>query len=73
MKRTFNQRVKDLAAIIIDADLPKRLQAENDYLRRCQKYETAPRWIRDEKTNKLFERQCDGSYRAAYRLIPLAL
>jgi hypothetical protein len=31
-----------------------------------------PRWLRDEKTNELFERQKDGSYRAAYRLIPLA-
>ena len=29
------------------------------------------RWIRDEKTNELFERQTDGSYRAAYKLTPL--
>jgi len=31
-----------------------------------------PRWLRDEKTNELFERQADGSYEAAYRLTPLA-
>ena len=68
---TFKQRVRDLAAIIMDADLPKRLQAENDYLRRMQHYEMSPRWIRDEKTSELLERQGDGSYKAAYRLIPL--
>ena len=72
MTRKFAKRVRDLAAIIMDADLPKRLQAENDYLRRMQHYETSPRWIRDEKTNELFERQDDGSYKAAYRLTPLA-
>ena len=31
----------------------------------------ASRWIRDEKTDELFERQADGSYRAAYKLAPL--
>lgn len=30
-----------------------------------------PRWLRDEKTNELFERQLDDSYKAAYRLTPI--
>ena len=32
MKRTLEQRVKELAGLIVDADLPKRLQAERDVL-----------------------------------------
>ena len=40
-----------------------------NFLNEC---DDTPRWIRDEKTNELFERQCDGSYKAAYRLTPLA-
>ena len=68
MKRSFNQQVKDLAAIIMDSDLPRRLLQENAELK---KMIGPPRWIRDEKTNELFERQADGSYRATYRLVPL--
>ncbi len=33
---------------------------------------TPPRWIRDEKTNELYEIQGDGSYKAAYRLTPVS-
>jgi len=65
--KNFAERVKDLAAIIMDADLPKRLQRDNDVLRAA----VPPRWIRDEKTNELFERQPDNSYRAAYHLTPI--
>ncbi len=30
-----------------------------------------PRWIVDQATNELFERQPDGGYRVAYRLTPV--
>ena len=30
-----------------------------------------PRWIRDEKTDEMFERQADGSYKSSYWLIRL--
>ena len=43
-----------------------------DQFRLSETCERSPRWLRDEKTNELFERQGDGSYRAAYRLTPLA-
>ena len=69
MKHSFTDRVKALAAIIMDADLPKRLQAENERLRAA----VPPRWIRDEQTNELFERQSDGSYKVAYRLTPITI
>lgn len=67
MKKRFTKRVRDLAAIIMDADLPKRLQQEIEVLRAA----VPPRWIRDEKTNELFERQSDGSYKASYLLTPI--
>lgn len=68
MKRN---RVKDLARIIMDADLSKRLQSENEFLQRARLHEVSPRWICDEQTNELFERQPDNSYKAAYRLVPV--
>ena len=63
----FKGRVKDLAKLIMDADLPARLQAENNMLRAGDK----PRWIADLKTLRLSERQSDGSYRDAYKMVPL--
>ena len=72
MNKQREKRDKELAALIMDADLPKRLLEENNYLRRTRNYEVEPRWLRDEKTNELFERQGDGSYKVAIRLIPIA-
>lgn len=33
--------------------------------------EYGPRWVADLETMEMYERQADGSYKAAYKLAPL--
>jgi len=58
---------KDLTSWQRDAILVAYLQGTLD-----AKPQEPQHWIRDEKTGELFERQPDNSYKAAYRLTPIA-
>lgn len=58
---------KDLASWQRDAITVGYLQGTLD----AKPSTKSQRWIRDEKTNELFERQPDNSYKATYRLTPI--
>ena len=63
--KVYVRKIAEMSATI------SRQQDEIEYLRRTRGDESQPRWIRDEKTNELSERQSDGSYRVAYMLMPI--